>query len=197
MTAALSSTTHKRTLDLGPAVELVSKEEAHRQPLAPEFVSAEDFSPLEVAYDFGPVRREDIESGPKNIWRYKKLLPVPSNVEEIPNTEPGFTRLIRADRLAKALGLKRVWVKDDTGNPTHSFKDRVVAVALAAAREFGFEVLACPSTGNLANATAAAAARAGWRSVVLIPSTLERAKILMSAVYDGSLLAVEGNYDNV
>ncbi|MEU6646514.1 threonine synthase [Saccharomonospora sp. NPDC046836] len=196
MTAAVQTTT-KRTFDLGPAVELVSKEEGHRQPLAPEFVSAEDFSPLEVAYDFGRVRREDIEAGPRNIWRYKKLLPVPSNVEEIPNTEPGCTRLVRADRLAKALGVKRIWVKDDTGNPTHSFKDRVVAVALAAAREFGFDTLACPSTGNLANAVAAAAARAGWQSVVLIPATLERAKILTTAVYDGALIAVDGNYDDV
>ncbi|GAB3388998.1 threonine synthase [Amycolatopsis echigonensis] len=197
MTAALSATSANKTIDLGPAVELVSKEEGHRQPLAPEFVSVEDFSPLEVAYDFGRVRREDIEAGPRNIWRYKRLLPVPSNVEEIPNTEPGCTRLVRADRLAKELGLKSVWVKDDTGNPTHSFKDRVVAVALAAAREFGFEVLACPSTGNLANATAAAAARAGWRSVVLIPKSLERAKILTTAVYDGDLIAVDGNYDDV
>ncbi|WP_020660962.1 threonine synthase [Amycolatopsis benzoatilytica] len=197
MTATLRTTSANKTLDLGPAVELVSKEEGHRQPLAPEFVSAEDFSPLEVAYDFGRVRREDIEAGPRNIWRYKKLLPVPSTVEETPNTEPGCTRLVRADRLAKALGLKNLWVKDDTGNPTHSFKDRVVAVALAAAREFGFEVLACPSTGNLANATAAAAARAGWRSVVLIPKSLERAKILTTAVYDGDLIAVDGNYDDV
>ncbi|WP_027931650.1 threonine synthase [Amycolatopsis thermoflava] len=197
MTAALDSTTTRRTVDLGPAVELVSKEEGHRQPLAPEFVSAEDFSPLEVAYDFGRVRREDIEAGPRNIWRYKRLLPVPSNVEEVPNTEPGCTRLVKADRLAKALGVKSLWVKDDTGNPTHSFKDRVVAVALAAAREFGFDTLACPSTGNLANAVAAAAARAGWQSVVLIPSSLERAKVLTTAVYDGNLIAVDGNYDDV
>ncbi|WP_026453203.1 threonine synthase [Saccharomonospora iraqiensis] len=196
MTSTLT-TAASRTVDLGPAAELVSKEEGHRQPLAPEFVSAEDFSPLEVAYDFGRVRREDIEAGPNNIWRYKKLLPVPSNVEQIPNTEPGFTRLVRADRLARALGVKRVWVKDDTGNPTHSFKDRVVAVALAAAREFGFDTLACPSTGNLANAVASAAARAGWQSVVLIPSSLERAKILTTAVYDGALIAVDGNYDDV
>ena len=195
MTATLTST--QRTLDLGPAVELVSKEEGHRQPLAPEFVSAEDFSPLEVAYDFGKVRREDIEAGPKNIWRYKRLLPVPSRIEETPNTEPGCTRLIRADRLAKALGVKAIWVKDDTGNPTHSFKDRVVAVALAAAREFGFDTLACPSTGNLANAVGAAAARAGWDSVVLIPSSLERAKVLTTAVYDGTLIAVDGTYDDV
>lgn len=194
---AVAFTPSDRAVDLGPAVELVSKEEGHRQPLAPEFVSPYDFSPLEVAYDFGRVRREDIESGPRNIWRYKKLLPVPSNVEETPNTEPGFTRLVRADRLAKALGIHRLWVKDDTGNPTHSFKDRVVAVALAAAREFGFDTLACPSTGNLANAVAAAAARAGWRSVVLIPSSLERAKVLTTAVYDGVLIAVDGNYDDV
>jgi threonine synthase len=185
------------SLDLGPAVELVSKEEGHRQPLAPEFVSAEDFSPLEVAYDFGRITREQIEAGPRNIWRYKDLLPVPRNVEQIPNTEPGCTKLIRADRLARALGVRRIWVKDDTGNPTHSFKDRVVAVALAAAREFGFEVLACPSTGNLANAVAAAAARAGWDSVVLIPASLERAKVLTTAVYDGSLIALDGNYDDV
>src|SRR5690606_11755115 len=185
------------SIDLGPAVELISKEEGHRQPLAPEFVSTEDFSPLEVAYDFGRITREQIEAGPRNIWRYKSLLPVPSNVEEYPNTEPGCTKLIRADRLAKELGVRRLWVKDDTGNPTHSFKDRVVAVALAAAGEFGFNVLACPSTGNLANAVAAAAARAGWDSVVLIPSSLERAKILTTAVYDGSLIAVDGNYDDV
>src|SRR3712207_1778366 len=92
---------------------------------------------------------------------------------------------------------RSLWVKDDTGNPTHSFKDRVVAVALAAARELGFTVLACPSTGNLANAVAAAAARAGWDSVVLVPSSLEQAKILTTAVYGGTLLAVEGTYDDV
>jgi threonine synthase len=125
------------------------------------------------------------------------MLPVPADVNEHPNTQPGLTRLIRADRLAKALGVRRLWVKDDTGNPTHSFKDRVVAVALAAARQLGFRVLACPSTGNLANAVAAAAARAGWESVVLIPSSLERAKILTTAVYGGALIAVDGTYDDV
>src|SRR5690606_39313688 len=91
----------------------------------------------------------------------------------------------------------RLWVKLETGYTSHSVKDRVVAVALAAAREFGFDTLACPSTGNLANAVAAAAARAGWRSVVLIPSSLERAKVLTTAVYDGVLIAVDGNYDDV
>jgi len=159
------------------------------------------FGPLDAVYDYASLKkvvtRERIESGPKSIWRYRDLLPVPSTVTQHPNTEPGLTRLVRADRLAKALGVKRLWVKDDTGNPTHSFKDRVVAVALAAARELGFRVLACPSTGNLANAVAAAAARAGWRSVVLIPSSLERAKVLTTAVYDGELIAVDGTYDDV
>jgi threonine synthase len=185
------------TFDLGPAQALSCRECGHRIPLAAEFACAECFGPLEVAYSFGKIRREDIEAGPRSIWRYRGLLPVPSDVDEHPNTQPGLTRLVKADRLAAAIGVKSLWVKDDTGNPTHSFKDRVVAVALAAARQLGFRVLACPSTGNLANAVAAAAARAGWESVVLIPSSLERAKILTTAVYGGALIAVDGNYDDV
>ncbi|MBV9144153.1 MAG: threonine synthase [Pseudonocardiales bacterium] len=184
-------------LDLGPARQLVCRECGASTPLAAEFACAECFGPLEVSYDFGSITRADIESGPPSIWRYRKLLPVPKDINEHPNTQPGLTRLVRADRLAKALGVRRLWVKDDTGNPTHSFKDRVVAVALAAARQLGFRVLACPSTGNLANAVAAAAARAGWESVVLIPSSLERAKVLTTAVYDGALIAVDGDYDDV
>ncbi|MCO1582303.1 MULTISPECIES: threonine synthase [unclassified Crossiella] len=197
MTTIEAPSSAQQTLDLGPARSLVCRECGHQVPLAAEFACAECFGPLEVGYDFGTVRREDIEAGPQSIWRYRNLLPVPSTVDAHPNTDPGCTRLVRADRLAKALGVRRIWVKDDTGNPTHSFKDRVVAVALAAARELGFKVLACPSTGNLANAVAAAAARAGWESVVLIPSSLERAKILTTAVYDGALIAVDGNYDDV
>ncbi|MBV8543004.1 MAG: threonine synthase [Pseudonocardiales bacterium] len=184
-------------IDLGPARRLVCRECGFSTPLAAEFACAECFGPLEVGYDFGRVSRSDIESGPPSIWRYRGLLPVPDDVDEHLNTQPGLTRLVRADRLAKALGVRRLWVKDDTGNPTHSFKDRVVAVALAAARQLGFRVLACPSTGNLANAVAAAAARAGWESVVLIPSSLERAKVLTTAVYDGALIAVDGTYDDV
>src|ERR1700742_4712155 len=187
----------RTSFDLGPARALSCRECGAQTPLAAEFACAECFGPLEVAYDFPSIRREDIEAGPKSIWRYRNLLPVPTNVTQHPNTEPGLTRLIKADKLAAALGLKNLWVKDDTGNPTHSFKDRVVAVALAAARELGFRVLACPSTGNLANAVAAAAARAGWESVVLIPSSLEKAKILTTAVYDSALIAVDGNYDDV
>ncbi len=196
----MTGTINTRTtsdLDLGPARQLVCRECGFSTPLAAEFACAECFGPLEVSYDFGRVTRADIESGPSSIWRYRRLLPVPDNVDEQPNTQPGLTRLVRVDRLGKALGIRRLWVKDDTGNPTHSFKDRVVAVALAAARQLGFRVLACPSTGNLANAVAAAAARAGWASVVLIPSSLERAKVLTTAVYDGTMIAVDGTYDDV
>jgi threonine synthase len=124
-------------------------------------------------------------------------LPVPADIATFRSTDPGFTRLVDARHLADDLGLKQLWVKDDSGNPTHSFKDRVVAVALSAARELGFQVLACPSTGNLANAVAAAAARAGIKSVVLVPSNLERQKILASAIYDTTLIAIEGTYDDV
>jgi threonine synthase len=196
MTGTLETRT-PAALDLGPARRLVCRECGSITSLAAEFACAECFGPLEVGYDFGSVTRTDIECGPPSIWRYRTLLPVPDDINEYPNTQPGLTRLIRADRLADALGIHRLWVKDDTGNPTHSFKDRVVAVALAAARQLGFRVLACPSTGNLANAVAAAAARAGWDSVVLIPSSLERAKVLTTAVYDGALIAVDGTYDDV
>jgi threonine synthase len=181
----------------GNAVALSCRECGARQELGPYYACAECFGPLEVAYDFGEVSRDAIESGPKSIWRYRSLLPVPADVERFPNTEPGFTRLLRADNLARELGLDTLWIKDDSGNPTHSFKDRVVAVALAAARELGLKVLACPSTGNLANAVAAAAARAGIKSVVFIPDDLERPKVLTTAVYGGTLLAVKGNYDDV
>ena len=197
MTVTAPGTTASTTYDLGPAAALSCRACGHRTALAAEFACPQCFGPLEIAYDFPKVTRESIERGPKSIWRYKDLLPVPSTVDQHPNMDPGFTRLVKADRLGAELGIRNLWVKDDTGNPTHSFKDRVVAVALAAARELGFTVLACPSTGNLANATAAAAARAGWRSVVLVPASLERAKILMTAVYDTDLLACEGNYDDV
>jgi threonine synthase len=185
------------SFNLGSAHSLACRECGHTVPLAAEFACEQCFGPLEVAYDFGEVTRERIEAGPRSIWRYADLLPVPTDVASHPNTDPGLTRLIKADRLAAELGVRELWIKDDTGNPTHSFKDRVVAVALAAARELGFRVLACPSTGNLANAVAAAAARAGWESVVLIPSSLEQAKVLTTAVYGGTLIAVDGNYDDV
>jgi threonine synthase len=191
------STNPTPTPDLGPARELSCRECGASQPLGPFYACSECFGPLEVSYDFGTVTRASIEAGPRNIWRYQGLLPVPSTVRDVPNLEPGCTPLVRADNLAKALGMRALWVKDDSANPTHSFKDRVVGVALAAARELGFTTLACPSTGNLANAVAAAAARAGIRSVVLVPADLEQQKIVTTAVYGGTLVAVEGTYDDV
>ncbi|MEU4197051.1 threonine synthase [Kribbella sp. NPDC026611] len=168
-----------------------------KSPLGPFYACMECFGPLEVGYEYPAITREQIEAGPKNIWRYQPLLPVPVDVASFPNTEPGYTRLVDAGNLARELGLRKLWVKDDSGNPTHSFKDRVVASALSATRELGMKVFACPSTGNLANAVAAAAARAGIRSVVFIPQDLERPKIITTAVYGGTLVAVDGNYDDV
>jgi threonine synthase len=185
---------------LGPASRLSCRECGTDYPLGPAHVCAECFGPLEVGYDagaLGRVTRESIAAGPQNVWRYAGLLPVPPDVAELPGLNPGMTRLVRADNLARELGMRRLWVKDDSGNPTHSFKDRVVAVALAAARRMGFGVLSCASTGNLANAVAAAAARAGLRSVVFIPHDLEAGKVVTTAVYDGTLIAVEGTYDDV
>jgi threonine synthase len=181
----------------GNARALSCRECGHRVDLGPQYACPECFGPLEVAYDFPAVTREEIEAGPRNIWRYKALLPVPTDIEESPNTEPGFTRLLRAANLGATLGIDRLWVKDDSTNPTHSFKDRVVACALSAARELGATTFACPSTGNLANAVAAAGARAGIRTVVFIPSNLERPKQINSAVYTEHLVAVNGNYDDV
>ncbi len=198
--AVVSSTSATTAVDLGPAVALSCRECGNRTELGPFYACTECFGPLEVAYEFtssGAALREKIEAGPQNIWRYAPLLPVPANIADTPNINPGSTKLVRADNLARELGMKTLWVKDDSGNPTHSFKDRVVAVALAAARELGFKVLACPSTGNLANAVAAAAARAGIRSVVFIPSNLEQQKILTTAAYGGTLIAVDGNYDDI
>ena len=157
------------------------------------------FGPLEVTYDYervaATITRERIEAGPRTIWRYADLLPV---ADEHPvDLGAGFTPLVRADRLAAELGLGELWVKDDTANPTGSFKDRVVSVALTKARQLGFKVAACASTGNLANSVAAHAARAGMDSVVLIPHDLERAKVTMTSVYGGRVFAVQGSYDDV
>src|SRR5579872_7506876 len=157
------------------------------------------FGPLEVDYDYerlaATLTRESIEAGPRTIWRYRDLLPV-DDASPV-DLGAGFTPLVRADRLAAELGLGELWIKNDTVNPTGSFKDRVVSVALTKARELGFKVAACASTGNLANSVAAHAARAGMASVVLIPRDLERAKIVTTAVYGGTLIAVDGTYDDV
>ena len=157
------------------------------------------FGPLEVAYDYEAVKanisRQSIAAGPQTIWRYAPLLPV---YDPVPiDLGTGCTPLVRADRLAAELGLGELWIKNDTANPTGSFKDRVVSVALTKARQLGFKVAACASTGNLANSVAAHAARAGMVSVVFIPEDLEVAKIVTTAVYGGHVVAVEGTYDDV
>ena len=157
------------------------------------------FGPLEVAYDYDAIAAvitpERIAAGPHTIWRYADLLPV-SPVGAV-DLGAGFTPLVRADRLAAELGLGELWIKNDTVNPTGSFKDRVVSVALTKARELGFKVASCASTGNLANSVAAHAARAGMSSVVFIPSNLEPAKVVMTSVFGAQVVAVEGSYDDV
>lgn len=178
--------------------------------LEASYVCSRCFGPLEVRYDHGGLGhdveqlRRRIQGGPQNIWRYADFLPLadrqpgPSGRASSRIGLPaGCTPLIRADRLAERLGIGELWVKNDAANPTHSFKDRVVNVAAARARELGFEVLACASTGNLANSVAAHAAALGLRSCVLIPADLEPQKILATGVYGTNLVKVRGTYDDV
>ena len=197
MSSTLTNPATKTPTRFGYATHLACRECGHTVALGSTHACDQCFGPLEVAYDLPALTRESVQSGPLSMWRYASLLPVPPDVASRPNLDPGWTRLVRADQLASILGMRELWIKDERSNPTHSFKDRVVGVALAAAIELGFKVLACPSTGNLANAVAAAAARAGIRSVVLIPADLEPQKIIGSAVYGGSLVAVRGSYDDV
>jgi threonine synthase len=159
-----------------------------------------DFGPLEAAYDYGAIKasisRKAIESRPQTMWRYRELLPIDG--EPTVGTQVGFTPLVKADRLAEALGVRAVYVKNDTVNyPTLSFKDRVVSVALSRACELGFKVVACASTGNLANSVAANAAAAGLKSYVLIPADLEQGKVLGSLVYGTNVIGIHGPYDQV
>lgn len=159
-----------------------------------------DFGPLEAAYDYDAIRpaltRKKVESRPQSMWRYRELLPI--DHEPTVGQQVGFTPLVRADRLANALGVRELYIKNDTVNyPTLSFKDRVVSVALSRARELGFEVVACASTGNLANSVAANAASAGLTSYVLIPADLEQGKVLGSLVYGTNVIGIHGAYDQV
>jgi len=166
----------------------------------PVYVCEFCFGPLEVVYDYGGIRkvitRAKIESRPRNLWRYRELLPVEG--EPMSALDTGFTPLIRADNLARAIGVRELYIKDDTvAHPTLSFKDRVVAVALARAKEFGFETVACASTGNLAHSVSAHGAKAGFKRFIFIPASLEKSKIIASLVYEPNLIAVNGNYDDV
>jgi threonine synthase len=183
---------------MGP-VALKCRECDSNYGLEARYVCERCFGPLEVAYDFGELdpaeARRKIQAGSRGIWRYTDFLPFAERPRD--PLEPGLTPLIRADRLANRLGLGEIWIKNDAANPTHSFKDRVVAVALAKARELGFETVACASTGNLANAVAAHAAAAGLDSYVFVPADLEEQKLLATGVYGTRLVGVNGNYDDV
>lgn len=168
--------------------------------IGPRTVCDNDFGPLEVAFDYeamrGKVTRESIESGPRSLWRYKDLLPLEGEAKAGFNS--GWTPLIKADRLAAELGVKQLYIKDDSVNyPSFSYKDRVVSVAVTKAIEFGFDTVGCASTGNLAHAVAAHAAKAGLESFVMIPHDLEEGKIIGSLVFGPRMVKIKGNYDDV
>jgi threonine synthase len=167
---------------------------------SPNNFCTEDFGPLEMDYDYEAIgevlSRGKIELRPFNMWRYKELLPIDG--EPTVGLHVGGTPLIKADRLAKELGVDNLWIKNDAVNfPTLSFKDRVVAVALSKAKEFGFDTVGCASTGNLANSVAANAAAAGLKTFIFVPSDLERSKIINTSIYGARLVGVEGTYDQV
>lgn len=199
MTAVINPATDQSPQS--PASALLCRNCGASYPLGAQHACFECFGPLEIGYDaerLARVTRESIAAGPYSIWRYAGLLPAGHNSATRVDSGTGMTPLIRADRLADRLGFTApVWVKDDSANPTHSFKDRVVSVAITAARELGFTRIACASTGNLANSVAAHAARIGMDSIVFIPADLEAAKITQTAVYGGKLVAIEGSYDDV
>ncbi|HTR45498.1 MAG TPA: threonine synthase [Thermodesulfovibrionales bacterium] len=179
---------------------LKCRECGREYPVDPIYVCEFCFGPLEVKYDYKRIKkaltRKIIEKRETNLWRYRELLPIDG--EPRVGLNSGFTPLIRADNLAKVLGVKELYIKDDTVvHPTLSFKDRVVAVALTKAKEFGFDTVACASTGNLAHSVAAHGAKAGFQRFVFIPASLEPSKIVASLVYEPHLVAVDGNYDEV
>ena len=179
--------------------ELRCRECGETYPIGPTHVCEICFGPLEVVYDYdgigASISRESIAKGPPSLWRYSPLLPAPEG--HLIDLGTGWSRLREAPRLAAELGLKKLWLKLETSNPTHSFKDRVVSVALSVARSFGFETVACASTGNLANSVAAHAAASGLKSVVLIPAGLERGKVLATSVFQGTVIEIDGSYDDV
>lgn len=179
---------------------LKCRECGREYPKEPLHVCEFCFGPLEVEYDYGVIKdllsREKILSRPTNLWRYRELLPVDGEPGD--GLSSGFTPLVRTTNLAKELGVEELYIKDDSVNhPTLSFKDRVVAVALSKAREFGFDTVACASTGNLANSVAAQSAVAGFARYIFIPADLEAGKVVSSLIYSPNLIGVKGNYDQV
>jgi threonine synthase len=185
---------------MGYIKSLKCRECAREYPIEPIYVCEFCFGPLEVDYDYKKIsksiNREKIEQRKNNLWRYRELLPIDGNPQAGLNS--GFTPLIKADNLAKVLGVNELYIKDDTVvHPTLSFKDRVVSVALTKAREFGFDTVACASTGNLAHSVSAHGAMIGFERFIFIPAALEASKIIASLVYEPNLIAVDGNYDEV
>jgi threonine synthase len=179
---------------------LKCRECGREYPLTATHVCEFDFGPLEVVYDYDRIKksltREAIQSRPKSMWRYRELLPVADGPTV--GLQVGFTPLVKADRLAKHLGIRELWIKNDTVNyPTLSFKDRVVSVALSRAKELGFDTVACASTGNLANSVAANAASVGLKAYVFIPHDLEHGKIVNSLIYGANVISIKGHYDEV
>jgi threonine synthase len=181
-----------------PGYELCCRECGKSWGNQPRSICDDCFSPLEISYDYQSLRvtREQIAQGPANMWRYSALLPLPESYR--PSLPVGFTPLLRAPQLAAQIGARNLYLKNDAVClPTLSFKDRVVSVALAQAREFGFEIVSCSSTGNLANSVAAQAARNGFKSVIFIPADLEPAKIIGTQVFGAKLVRISGSYDQV
>ncbi|MBV8054513.1 MAG: threonine synthase, partial [Deltaproteobacteria bacterium] len=179
---------------------LKCRECGQEYPVSPLHVCETCFGPLEVAYDYAGIKaaisRAAIERRPHNLWRYRELLPIEGQPEIGPYS--GFTPLLRVERLGAELGIKRLYIKDDTVNhPTLSYKDRVVSVAISKAREFGFKTVSCASTGNLATAVAAHAARAGLQCVIFMPEGVEAGKIVGSTIYGAEVIIIRGNYDDV
>jgi threonine synthase len=194
------STTTSVTTGVIPKYELRCRECGKSWGNQPRSICDDCFSPLEITYDYDAIRtsftRERIAQGPPSMWRYADLLPLPENFQ--PTVPAGFTPLLKAPRLAQRLGAKNLYIKNDAVClPTLSFKDRVVAVALAQARSFGFDTVACSSTGNLANAVAAQAARNGFHAWIFIPADLEPAKIIGTQVFGAKLVRIAGSYDQV
>lgn len=185
---------------MGHIKGLKCRECGREYPVEPVYVCEFCFGPLEVAYDYKSIAqaisRENIEKRPQNLWRYRELLPIDGDPQV--GLDSGYTPLIKADNLARVLGIDELYIKDDTVvHPTLSFKDRVVSVALTKAKEFGFDTVACASTGNLAHAVSAHGAKAGFKRFIFIPASLETSKIVASLVYKPNLIAVDGNYDEV
>jgi threonine synthase len=185
---------------MGHIKGLKCRECGREYPVEPIYVCEFCFGPLEVAYDYKSIakaiNRKKIEKREQNLWRYRELLPIEGDPQVGLNS--GYTPLVKAERLAKVLGIDELYIKDDTVvHPTLSFKDRVVSIALTKAKEFGFDTVACASTGNLAHSVSAHGASSGFKRFIFIPATLEASKIVASLVYEPNLIAVDGNYDDV